>query len=93
MVDHYRNQNTEKWSKRFPGIRRSIPFSLAKAHEAQMRRNHSQTADELNGRGGLCPIELWAVLNDADYPWNQPVDEAAILEDIERIVSDWEKRG
>ncbi len=38
---------------------RSVAWALVEPWRAQIERNHSQTLDELAGRGGLSPEELW----------------------------------
>jgi len=44
-----------------------IPWAMIAKHEAQAKKNHDQTLERLNARGGLSPTELYAVLNDIDY--------------------------
>lgn len=39
----------------------TVPLEYAKKFEAQALRNHSQTIDRLNERGGLDPVEFYAV--------------------------------
>lgn len=46
----------------------SIPWAMIAPHEATARQNHGgQTLARLAQRGGLCPLEAVAVLEDADY--------------------------
>lgn len=44
-----------------------VPWELVEAHNQQCIFNHSQTAERLAERGGLHPMELFAVLNDLRY--------------------------
>lgn len=37
----------------------SLPWSLVEPWRAQAERNHGQTLERLNERGGLSPLELW----------------------------------
>jgi hypothetical protein len=41
----------------------SVPWSIVSPHEAQALRNHGQSLDRLNERGGVSIRELWAILN------------------------------
>lgn len=49
------------------GCPSSVPWGLVAPHEAQAKRNHDQTLEQLAVRGGLCPRELYAVL--AHWSW------------------------
>jgi hypothetical protein len=44
------------------GCPRRVPWALVAPHERQAVRNHEQTLERLNQRGGLDPCELVAVL-------------------------------
>lgn len=46
------------------GAPRFVPWALVEAHAAQCMKNHSQTVERLDARGGLSPDELCAVLED-----------------------------
>jgi len=61
-----RDQRAELERGRCPA---SVPWAMVAPHEAQAKRNHDQTLEELARRGGLSPRELLAVLND--WPWNK----------------------
>jgi hypothetical protein len=50
----------------YPDIR--LPWALIAPHEAQARANHRQSLERLAQRGGLDPIEAYAVLTDR--PWD-----------------------
>lgn len=58
-----------------------IPWELIAPHDAQAQRNHcGQTLERLAQRGGLCPMEAVAVLEDMDYRKRWPdaiLDRAA----------------
>ena len=46
----------------------SIPWDMIAHHDATARQNHGgQTLERLAQRGGLCPLEAVAVMEDADY--------------------------
>ena len=46
----------------------SIPWDMIAPHDATARRNYGgQNLERLAQRGGLCPLEAVAVLEDADY--------------------------
>lgn len=63
--------------KRFPIIRtwhsegapqpEWIPWELIGPHEAQARKNHGQTLEQLAKRGGLDVCEAVAVIEDVDF--------------------------
>jgi len=42
----------------------AIPYSWIKPYEARAIKNHSQSLDQLNARGGLTILEIYAVIND-----------------------------
>ena len=42
----------------------SVPWAFLEAHSAQAIKNHAQTLTALNARGGLCPSEMVAVIED-----------------------------
>lgn len=48
-------------------ILRSIPWEMIQDHERQAQYNHSQSLDRLNSRGGLDPVEMYAVINDLKW--------------------------
>ena len=47
-----------------------ILWSLVAPHEARAYKNHYQSLERLNARGGLSPRELYCVLNDVGF-WDQ----------------------
>lgn len=46
-----------------------VPWDLLRGAESQAQRNHSQSLSRLAERGGLSPLELYAVLRGIDFPW------------------------
>lgn len=52
-----------------PAAPASVPWGLVAPYGVYAERNHGgQTLAELAARGGLDPVELWAVLNRREYP-------------------------
>lgn len=60
-----RAQVAELEERRFPVLDAgfSVPWRLVAPFEAQAERNHNQTLQRLAERGGLDPVELWAVMH------------------------------
>lgn len=46
------------------GCPKSVPWRLLAPHESQALRNHDQTLQRLAERGGLCPSEMVAIIED-----------------------------
>ncbi len=46
------------------GCPRRVPWAFVAPHERRAERNHRQSLERLNHRGGLDPCELLAVLED-----------------------------
>ena len=44
-----------------------IPWAIIDPHRRQAERNHGQSLERLDERGGLDPTELFAVLTDRDW--------------------------
>lgn len=73
MTSHLDNELREKCPS-------SIPFALIKPHRKQAKKNHGQTLERLNERGGLDPIELVAVLEDRRIlPWTREISAAQAI--------------
>lgn len=70
------------------GCPKSVPWSLVAPHERQAVSNHSQTLERLAQRGGLCPVELVAVLEGKDLSWMM---ETSSIEQIPRLLELLEK--
>lgn len=60
-----------------------FPRSIVEPHDAQCRRNHYQTLDRVNERGGLSPSELVAVLEDR--PW-RPMESSDAIRRLTEIM-------
>lgn len=60
-----------------------VPWSVLQAHERQAHRNHGQSLETLHARGGLCPSELVAVLEDR--PFRSMPDEEAVRRLLELL--------
>ncbi|GEM_PF-5355216 len=67
------------------GAKGEIPWELIAPHERQAQINHGQSLERLNGRGGLNPEEMVAVLEDR--PWRQMNSKEA----INRINELWDE--
>lgn len=59
------------------GLIVEIPWELIAFHEAQARRNHRQSLEQLAYRGGLSPCEAIAVIEDR--PWRSMPDAEEVL--------------
>lgn len=46
-----------------------IPWEIIETHREQAIKNHGQTLERLAERGGLSYRELYAVLNDKEYDY------------------------
>lgn len=46
-----------------PDPLRSVPWDFLEPHAPQAIANHDQTLDKLASRGGLSPLEIYAVVN------------------------------
>jgi hypothetical protein len=53
----------------------SVPWRLVEPHEAQAIKNHDQSLERLNERGGLSAGELWCVVHGLNWR-EQPGTEA-----------------
>jgi len=60
---------------RLPG---AVPWALVAPHEEQAHRNHGQTLERIDQRGGLSIRELHAVCHDKH--WHPVVEEAVAVE-------------
>ena len=45
----------------------SVPWPLVEPHRKQATANHYQSLEQLNGRGGLDPQELWCVAHGVSW--------------------------
>lgn len=67
-----------------------IPWEMIASHEKQADRNHGQTLRGLASRGGLCAIEMLAVLTDSRI--NLRLTEEEAVERLTELVAAWNKR-
>lgn len=63
----------------------TIPWVVIAPHEGQAVKNHSQSLQTLNRRGGLSWCEMCAVLQDRKW---MRMDENLARKEVERIVSE-----
>lgn len=63
-----------------------IPWPLVEAHTAQATKNHSQTPERLDARGGCTPDELCAILEDR--PW-RPMPYQLAIATLQKLVADF----
>lgn len=88
MISTSRDDNEITQARKFgtPYLCVCIPWEMIAPHERQADRNHSQTLDGLNRRGGLSACEALAVLEDR--PWRRmPPGQAN--HDLCRTVAAW----
>lgn len=67
--------------------RKSVPWALVEEHEQQAKLNHSQSLKCLARRGGLCPVELYAVIKDTGF--KSPSKLNMRQYEIENIIDEW----
>lgn len=63
-----------------------VPLSIVRPHEAQALKNHGQTLDHLNQRGGVSIQELHAIL--MDRPYDHTVTEQEAIDFVKAQVVD-----
>lgn len=55
-----------------------IPWNLIEPHEAQALKNHGQSLERLNERGGCDIKEIWCILHDKqwreEYPFSNDIE-------------------
>ena len=56
---HVHSMRDERWFPRSV----AIPADKEEDFREWAQRNHSQTVEQLNGRGGMSPIEIWMAWN------------------------------
>lgn len=49
------------------GLPKSVPWSLMEPHEEQAQNNHQQSLKRLAERGGLCALEMAAVISGKSW--------------------------
>jgi hypothetical protein len=60
---HHYSMRDEKW---FPRVIK-IPADKEQSFREWAQRNHGQTVERLNERGGLAPSEIWAIYHERSY--------------------------
>jgi len=89
----------EGGARRADGDLKSIPWAMIEPHDATARRNHGgQNLVRLAQRGGLCPLEAVAVMEDAEYrnrwpdAYDRETNEKRTLEAraiLKQMVANW----
>jgi len=73
----------------FHGWRKEVPFDFVAPHESQAKRNHYQSLKKLAERGGLSPVELYAVIRGLDWTkenhWLYEMEDS----EAENIIDQW----
>ena len=69
-----------QYHKRFPHCPKEVPMSLLSERWAQ--RNHGQSLDQLNERGGMSAIELVCNIEGMDYPHGVAVNELSYIKKL-----------
>lgn len=65
---------------------RYVPWELIEAHSGQCMKNHSQSVETLDVRGGLDPSELCAVLEDR--PW-KPMPYQLAVATVQKLLAQY----
>lgn len=69
----------------------SLPWAMVEPWRAQAERNHGQTLERLNERGGLAPEELWLAAHGMRlFVRPQPITESEAGEWLIRIAAQTE---
>lgn len=63
----------------------TIPWELIAPFEEQALKNHYQNLDKLNYRGGLDPVEMYAVMNNMCF-YSVKISPLECLNWIENLV-------
>jgi len=71
----------------------SLPWSIVEPWRAQAERNHGQTLERLNERGGLSPLELWLAAHQQRPFADAHLPEWECAEWLIRIVADHEEES
>jgi hypothetical protein len=88
MVATYRMDNEIVDARTFgtPYLCVCMPWDMIASHERQAHKNHSQTLERLNERGGLSACEALAVLEDREY---RRMPKGAANHELCRKIADW----
>jgi hypothetical protein len=80
--------------KDLPNQPAGFPWELVAPHEKQAEANHcGQSLKRLAERGGLCPIELMAILKDEPYPKNDPDSELRRVQKAIDFLDEYVRRA
>ena len=74
--------------KRYGDLPDYVPWDLVVPHEKQAIRNHDQTLEKLNERGGLDPRELYAVCHSMSWREVDRLDMSQCMEWLKLQVSE-----
>lgn len=71
---------------------RNVPWSFVEKFRAQAERNHDQTLERLNARGGLGPDEMWLAAHDLGL-FQSKVQPPSEVECGEWLIAEMKKLG
>lgn len=71
----------DKYHPQTPNV---VPWGLIKYHESQSMENHDQSLDYINSRGGVDPIEFYAIYND--IKWKEAIQKISRKKDSEWLI-------
>ena len=88
-------------ARRFPVMLRAaiegprfVPWSFVAPHEANALRNHGQSLEKLATRGGLSPVEIWAIVHDARWRvFEEPIAYVDAIVWLKEAISHVEDDG
>jgi hypothetical protein len=78
-MKHFKVLRDYQLRQRYPDCPQFVDWDAVASHRRQVERNHGQSLETLNSRGGLSPDELYAVLNDRKW---QPIDIGVAIDFI-----------
>ncbi len=78
----FRVLSSKSERRQYPTIPQTIPWSLIEPHEQQALKNHNQSLECLDSRGGLGILELYVVLQDLPYKmiWGREITKHQAIE-------------
>lgn len=80
--------------ERAPGLPSHVPWSLVAPNERKAMLNHGgQTLERLAQRGGLSPLELYAVVSDRGFKWPTKEDDASAVAWLRSLAAGGFKNG
>lgn len=88
---------TDEVKTLYENIPSNIAFEIVEPHRNRALLNHGgQTLERLNERGGLCPFELYFVLNDKKFDYVDFYKEdfkIKALNYVKNIIDEWNKNN